>query len=149
MQLAWRHATADDTPLLASWNHQLIRDEGHRNSMNVAQLEERMRSWLQEGYRAVIFTATDPVAYALYRVDPDQVYLRHLFVHREHRRRGIGRTALEILRREIWPTDRRLTVDVLCANTPTLAFWRAVGYRDYCLTLEIMPRKNIPDAPAA
>jgi hypothetical protein len=32
-----------------------------------------------------------------------------------------------------------LTVDVLVTNHSALAFWRAVGYQDYALTLEIMP----------
>jgi hypothetical protein len=33
-----------------------------------------------------------------------------------------------------------LTVEVLVANTPAVAFWRAVGYRDHSLVLEIVPR---------
>jgi predicted acetyltransferase len=32
-----------------------------------------------------------------------------------------------------------LTVDVLLKNTAAIAFWRAVGYKDYCLALEILP----------
>jgi hypothetical protein len=58
---------------------------------------------------------------------------------RDRRRAGIGRRAFEILGREVWPRSVRLTVDVLCANQSGIAFWRSVGYRDYCLTLEIMP----------
>jgi predicted acetyltransferase len=46
---------------------------------------------------------------------------------------------VEILRSEVWPADRRLTVGVLVRNTPAVTFWRAVGYQDYSLTLEIVP----------
>ena len=55
------------------------------------------------------------------------------------RRQGVGRSAVEILRKEVWPPGIRLTVEVLCENMAGVAFWRSVGYRDYCLILEIIP----------
>jgi GNAT superfamily N-acetyltransferase len=135
-----RLATDADCPVLAELNHQLIRDEGHRNRMTVPELEQRMRGFLAGEYRAVIFEAAGTiVAYALYREQLDEIYLRQLFVVRDRRREGIGRRAMEILRSEIWPRDKRLTVEVLAANRNAVAFWRAVGYSDYSLVLEIMP----------
>ncbi len=143
MHLTWREASEPDIPLLAAWNHQLIRDEGHRNPMTVTQLAERMRGWLHEDYRAVIFTAASPTpsacAYVLYKQEPQLIHVRHLFVARDRRRKGIGRAAFSLLREQVWPRDLRLTVDVLCQNQGGVEFWRSVGYRDYCLTLEIMP----------
>lgn len=137
-----RFATSNDTARLAEWNHQLIRDEGHRNPMNVAQLEERMRGWLKGEYRAVIFEEkSEWVAYALYREETKEIYLRQLFVERGRRRQGIGRRAVEILRNTIWPKDKRLTVAVLTKNVEGVAFWRAAGYADYCLEMEIMPKQ--------
>jgi len=63
-----RFASESDLDLLAEWNHQLIRDEGHRNPMTVRELRERMRGWLEGEYKAVIFAIEgEPVAYALYR----------------------------------------------------------------------------------
>ena len=129
--------------MLAQLNHQLIRDEGHRNQMSVLALTDRMREWLAEGggYRAVLFADRDEIiAYALFREDPDQIYLRQLFVVSHRRRQGVGRTAVELLRTKLWAPDKRLTVDVLVDNTRAIAFWRRVGYKDYCLTLEIQPR---------
>jgi len=138
-----RFATLKDTARLAEWNHQLIQDEGHRNPMNVAQLEKRMRGWLKKEYRAVIFEEEGEwVAYALYREEAKEIYLRQLFVARERRREGIGKRAAAILRKTIWPKDRRLTLEVLTANATGLAFWRAEGYTDYSLMLEIMPKGN-------
>jgi GNAT superfamily N-acetyltransferase len=139
MKLSWRNASDEDLALLAEWNHQLIRDEGHRNAMNVAELAERMERWLRGEYRAIVFSEADPVAYALFKQDDALIYLRQLFVRQDRRRAGIGRSAVEILRREIWPSNVRLTVDVLCQNRGGVAFWRSVGYRDYSLTLEIAP----------
>jgi GNAT superfamily N-acetyltransferase len=138
-------ATAEDCPLLAELNHQLIQDEGHRNRMRVAELERRMRDWLAGDYRAVLFEeGSQIVAYALFLEFEDEIYLRQLFVVRHRRREGIGRRALDLLRAEVWPKDKRLTVEVLVGNERGVAFWRSMGYADYALTLEIMPdvRRN-------
>jgi GNAT superfamily N-acetyltransferase len=136
-------ADETDLDLLADWNHQLIRDEDHRNPMTIPELRERMRRWLDGMYETVVFEIDgEPVAYALYCQNPDDVYLRHFFVRRDRRRQGIGRAAFGLLRDRIWPRDRRLLVEALTANAPALAFWRAMGYRDYCLTLEIMPEQS-------
>ena len=138
-----RFATVDDAPTLAALNSQLVEDEGHRNTMSVAQLEQRMRRWLgEEGYTAAIFEedGSEIVAYALFRISADGLYLRQFFVVRERRRQGIGRACMDKLSTEIWPRDRRITVDVLTSNEAAIAFWREVGFADYCLTLEIQPR---------
>ena len=137
--MQYRIATLDDCRLLAEMNRQLLEDERHRNRfMTVPQLEERMRGFLSGEYRAVIFEEDGGVvAYTLYREQPDEIYLRQLFVPRDRRRRGHGRRAIEILRSEIWPKTKRLTVDVLLHNTEAIAFWRAVGYKDYLLGLQI------------
>ena len=138
--MQFRVATDSDLDLLAEWNHQLIADEGHRNPMTVPALRRRMMGWLAGEYRAIIFEVEQkPVAYALYREDDRGIYLRQFFVARDCRRQGLGREAMSILRAQIWPSFKRLTVEVLCANTPALGFWRSVGYSDYCITLEIMP----------
>lgn len=139
MKLAWHWASDSDFGLLAEWNHQLIRDEGHRNPMTLAQLAERMKTWLRGEYRGVVFFHDEPVGYAMYREEADLVYLRQFFIRRDQRRVGIGREAFMLLRDEVWPKGVRFTVDVLCQNRNGLAFWRSVGFRDYCVTLEIMP----------
>jgi predicted acetyltransferase len=140
MQLTFRRATSSDCAGLAELNHQLIRDEGHRNPMTVPELEQRMKSWLASEYTAVVFEDGGAVvAYALYCEQPEEIYLRQLFVVRNRRRQGIGRRAVEVLRSQIWPKDKRLTVGVLVQNTAAIDFWRSVGYQDYSLTLEIMP----------
>ena len=143
--MKFRRATLKDCALLAELNHQLIRDEGHRNRMTVPELEQRMKGWLASEYAAVLFEDSgEVVAYALYRERPEEIYLRQLFVARNRRRKGIGREAVKILRAKVWPKKKRLTVDVLVRNEAAVTFWRAVGYKDYCLTLEIRPDTNRP-----
>jgi GNAT superfamily N-acetyltransferase len=83
----------------------------------------------------------ETVAYALYWGNPHEIYLRHLYVIRNRRREGIGRQVMHILRDQIWPSDVRLTVEVLLRNTVALAFWRAMGYQDFSMKLEILPKQ--------
>ena len=143
MQPTVRRAILNDCAVLAELNHQLIRDEGHRNPMTIPQLEQRMKNWLASNYTAMIFEDDGAVvAYALYCEQPEEIYLRQLFVVRNRRRQGIGRQAVEMLRLQIWPKDKRLTVGVLVQNTAAVAFWHAVGYEDYSLTLELMPQNS-------
>jgi GNAT superfamily N-acetyltransferase len=138
--MTFRAATLDDCLQLAELNHQLIRDEGHRNPMTVPELEQRMRNWLSDEYRAIVYEESgEIVAYALFREQKQEIYLRQLFVVRHLRSQGIGRRAVEILRSQVWPKGKRLTVEVLVANTRAVSFWRTVGYTDYALSLEILP----------
>jgi len=142
--LTCRRATPDDCALLAKLNHQLIRDEGHRNPMTVSELEERMAAWLASEYVGILFeNDREVVAYALFRELPGEIYLRQLFVVRGRRRQAIGREAMEMLRTRIWPPNQRLTVEVLTGNAAAIAFWRAMGYRDYSLKLEILPARSL------
>ena len=136
MTLDCRPATAADALLLADLNRQLIEDEGHRNPMNLAELTTRMQTWLAGPYRAVIFAQEgEPVAYALYRPEGDGIYLRQFFVARPFRRRGIGRQAMQRLINQIWPPQARISVEVLLNNPTGLAFWQAVGFQPYAITL--------------
>lgn len=137
-----RAATAEDCAVLGELNWELIRDEGHRNPMTVAELETRMRGWLRSGeYRATLFeTDGEVVAYALFRETADEIHLRQFFVARHRRREGLGRRAMADMLTDVWPRTKRLTVAVLTANARGVAFWRAMGYVDYDLTLEILPR---------
>jgi GNAT superfamily N-acetyltransferase len=134
----FRFATTNDVQALAVLNHALIRDEGHRNLMSVAELTNRMAGWLAGEYRAVLFDESgQPIGYALFRRDSEHVYLRQFFVAPEHRRQGIGRAALNWLRANAWNVSDRVRVDVLIGNTTGIAFWRSVSFEDYCVTLEL------------
>ena len=136
--LEYRFAAEEDVALLAKMNQQLIRDEGHRNDMNLEQLQERLTGWLQGEYTAVIFVeGPETVGYALYRNDPEWVYLRQLFVKAGMRRKGIGREAISWLKDNAWKNDKIIRVEVLVGNPEGMSFWKAVGFEDYCITMEM------------
>jgi GNAT superfamily N-acetyltransferase len=147
--LICRPGTDADAPLLAQLNQQLIQDEVHRNRMTIPELERRMRNWLATEYRAALFIeASTVVAYALYRPEKDAVYVRQFFVCREHRRRGIGRKAMQMLLGGELAAFDRVYLDVLTKNGGAHCFWEAVGFHDYALTMEIVRDRANPRCSA-
>lgn len=134
----YRIASPSDAPLLARMNLQLIRDERHRNPMEFEQLEQRMTGWLTTGeYQAVLFgEGAEDMGYVLYRQESEWVYIRQLWVREKHRRKGIGRSVIEWMVAHHWQGTPRLRMEALTHNTGGLAFWRAIGFKDYSLTLE-------------
>ncbi len=141
--MTWREATDVDCALLGAMNHQLIADENHRNAMDVAALTARMRAYLADSFKAVLFEDRgEVVAYALFHpFEESDLYLRQFFVARGKRRDGIGREAVRLLFDEIFPPDKRIIVTALSQNEPALAFWSAVGFDQYCVSFERLPRK--------
>ena len=135
-----RYASEEDVQLLAELNHQLIEDERASNAMSVVELSTRMRTWLRGEYRAVIFEqASQPVAYALLRPSDEGLYLRQFFVSRAHRRQGVGRRAIELLRKQVLSPGQPLSLEVLVHNEDGIAFWRALGSRQHALSFSIGP----------
>jgi GNAT superfamily N-acetyltransferase len=144
--LTFRVATAADLPQLASWNRQLIEDEGHDNKMRLDQLAVRMSNWLTTEYQALIFedpAAPAPVAYALFRDTPEWIHLRQFFVARDRRRRGIGARAVALLRDLVFPPDKPVIVEAMVWNHPALSFWRAEGFADRYVGLESRPPASV------
>jgi GNAT superfamily N-acetyltransferase len=139
--MKWRTATLDDAQRLGQMNLRLIQDEKHRNPMGVTQLVQRMRDFLSGNYKAVIFEDdTEVLGYALYHPQEDFLYLRQFFIERHRRREGNGRAAMRLLMDQVFPAEQRLVVTVLTTNPDALSFWRAVGFADYCTSLEMLPR---------
>jgi ribosomal protein S18 acetylase RimI-like enzyme len=133
----YRQATATDATLLGEMNHRLICDEGHRNPMTLGELAGRMAEWLAAEYEAVLFEDDAGVAgYALFRREPEHIYLRQFYVEPQRRRQGIGRAAIAHFLKHHWQDRARIRVDVLIGNEAAIAFWKSVGFADYFLTLE-------------
>jgi len=127
--MTFRHATSADYALLADLNHQLIRDEGHRNRMTVPELDQRMRGWLSSEYAAAIFEdGKEVVAYALYREQAEE----SICGSSSSCATGGGKASAVRLRdsayQSLGPAEAAHG-DVLVQNAAAIAFWRAVGYR--------------------
>ena len=136
----------DEVERLAAWNMQLIRDERHDNTheRRGARGRDCANGWPSD-YRAcgVRDRRARPFGYALFRELPDCMHLRHFFVEREVRRRGLGRRAFERLRRRGFPRDKRVLVEVLTWNAAGLAFWKSVGFSERYLGLSAAGRDRV------
>jgi GNAT superfamily N-acetyltransferase len=138
IELEYRFATQKDVLLLGEMNQQLIRDEKHRNKMTLTELEQRMSGWLEGEYSAVIFSSGgNDIGYALYRKKPDWIYLRQLFVKAEMRRKGVASRVILWLKKNPWKQAKIIRVKVLVGNPEGISFWKAVGFKDYCITMEM------------
>ena len=130
-------AKLTDCPQLAEMNYRLIRDEGHRNPMNKIQLTRRMKSWLRGEYSACLFKEQGKViGYCLFRNDEGVTYIRQFFIEREFRKLGHGRKAFKLLINGFWKKHPVLRSDVLVGNEIGIEFWKSMGFKDYCLTME-------------
>ncbi len=140
-------AGVKDASALAEMNRQMIEDEGYRGPLSLPKLKTRMKEWLRSGgYEAVFFLDEDDskVGYALFQRQEDafffakrQVFLRHLFVERGRRRRGIGKQAFKALGEEFWTGASRVDLHVLIKNRIGIDFWHSLGFKDYQLGLEL------------
>ena len=136
--LNFRIATQKEASILAEMNQQLIRDEGHRNKMTLSELKLRMSNWLEGKYTAVVFSENNSdIGYALYRQDEEWIYLRQIFVKKAMRRKGVAIKAISWLKENCWQDFDKIRTEVLVGNVDGISFWKAVGFKDYCITMEL------------
>ena len=61
------------------------------------------------------------------------------------RRKGFGRRFIEWLKNNPWSDCKRIRTDVLVGNVTGFDFWKAVGFKEYCITLEMENQQKIVD----
>ena len=142
MAVTYRLANTRDVKQLVPLNAQLIREEGRRDALTEPELKKRMENWLRKDHQAVVFeSGLDIIGYALYRFDTEAVFLKHLFVSSEHQREGIAQNALDWMKSHVWKDKSRIRIEVLTANKKAIAFWKTVGFEDYCLSMEFEKKR--------
>jgi len=134
-------AKVTELDLLVQLNRQLDEDEPHPNPLPLPALAQRMARWLDSGeYQVLLFRSGDElIGYAAWRTEEVGTYLRHFFICRDRRRQGWGRAAIQQLCRDVFPKDRPINIDTVVGNKSGIAFWRAVGFRDFSLGMELKP----------
>lgn len=133
-------ATESDIPQLAVLNRQLMEDEVHPHMLDLDSLRARMARWIAGEYHVLVFHNDARLCgYAAWCAEERGTYLRHFFICRDQRRLGLGRAVIDKLRRDHFPKDQPLQLEAAIWNTDAIAFWRAVGFKDFGLTLELKP----------
>ncbi len=124
-----RKCTPDDVGTLAVLNKQLIEDEKSDNPMTAAELEERMRGFLETDYDAYFFVENREVmGYALVNKARKPMYLRQFMIERKYRKQHNGTKAFHMLLNYL--KVKELEVEVLPWNEAGLAFWESCGFRE-------------------
>jgi GNAT superfamily N-acetyltransferase len=72
----------------------------------------------------------------------EHLYIRQFYVEKRFRRIGLGKYAFGWLRKNVWKKEPRLRLDVLVKNGRGIGFWKAVGFKDYCLAMELEKRSK-------
>jgi GNAT superfamily N-acetyltransferase len=137
-------ATEADIPQLAALNLQLMEDEQHLYMLPLDELRARMTRWVAGEYRVLVFRNGGRVCgYAAWCSEDRGTYLRHFFICRDQRRQGLGRIIIDRLRRDHFPQDQPLQLEATIWNTDAIAFWRAIGFKDFGLSLEMKPEETV------
>jgi predicted acetyltransferase len=117
-------------------NKMLIEDEMHDNKMNMDQLKDRMKGFIDTCYNAYLFLRDEIiVGYALVDMKRDPLYIRHFFIDREHRRSGYGRAALSTLLQLL--DTKKVDIEVMYWNKAGMSFWKSVGFKERSIYMRL------------
>lgn len=131
--------TIEDVLILARMNKCLIEDERSSNPMDLMQLTERMKGFIEGDYDAYFFMDEDvTVGYALVDRTADPLYLRQFYIDREQRRKHYGKSAFQALL-EYLGTDC-IDLDVLPWNEAGVAFWKSLGFSEHYVAMRLKKR---------
>ena len=136
----------DELETVAHMNRQLQRDEGS-HVMAQDDAVRRLSKWLENEYIGYVYRVSGQiVGYVLYRpTDPDTeghtggVYVRQFYIAPEFRSQGLGKAAFTLLTEDVLPPDTRISLEALVSNPSGQAFWRALGFQEYCIRYERKP----------
>ena len=132
-------AQSAEADLLAALNVQLDEDEPYPHRLPLSALTQRMARWIESGeYHVLLFRRGERIAgYAVWRLEDRGAYLRHFFICRDQRRQGLGRAAMQLLRRDQFPNDRPIQIETAISNKAGIAFWHTLGFEDFGLSMEL------------
>lgn len=139
--LVFSPATGADIDLLAAMNAGLARDEMSSIAGEPREFfVKRMTGFLAGEYDGIVFRdGATAVGYALYRRHEGYLHVRQYFIAEDYRRQGLGRACFERLRREVFPADMPVGLEVLLTNPNGEAFWRAVGFEPLYTAMRMPP----------
>lgn len=121
-------AVIENCDELVEMNNQLVIDEQFDVILPQDKMIERMKDFIQGSVYDCYLMIHDSVhcGYCLVDTTKTPLYLRHLFVKKEHRRKGYGKTAIQMLL-QMYKTDS-LDIEVMAWNSNALKFYESIGF---------------------
>lgn len=139
-----QQAALDDAEKLAVYNQYLIQDEKSGNKASLSELRERMKGFLENGYKGYWIleevTGTE-LGYILAECSSETAFIRHFFIGEKYRRKGLAREAFLKFLDEEQITGARL--QILKWNRPALDFFAQMGFEKTPLPEEKEDGKHI------
>ena len=122
---------------LALLNAELIQDEGHDNTMTLAQLEQRMTTWLEMGeyHCHAVLHRNLPVSYCIWREESSHIYVRQIFTLRHYRNKGLATKLITYLQQN-YAMIKPLRLEVLAKNKAAAKFYQKLGFELYSHTFQ-------------
>jgi RimJ/RimL family protein N-acetyltransferase len=131
-----------DIPTLMEMNLDLHKEEKHDYIPPPGEIERRLREALDNGVKIFFFIKDgEIVGYSAVKVLVYQhypPYIWHFFIKKEHRRKGFGTLAIELLMKRL-KTDS-LDLDVFIWNEMGRSFWKSLGFRERAIIMRKGPR---------
>jgi GNAT superfamily N-acetyltransferase len=123
-----RPAGTRDIPELARLNKALADEESYDVARSLDELTERMQRFLVGPYEAYFIVDSGADAgYVLVNSRVEPLYIRQFYVKPQHRKKGVGRRAVEAIIRQ-YKTDK-IDVEVMAWNHLGMKFWQGVGFK--------------------
>lgn len=146
MSIQLRIATSADSEYLLEMSYQLLEDEGLEEDISMIERQAVLQEWIEDGWSILLILKDHQIAgYMIYRKQREEfpsheqtVFVREFFVRREYRRRGVGRSAFELIVNEYIPRDVTITLNVPAANHTALRFWQEKGFEVFSTTLRLV-----------
>ncbi|MFP4113478.1 MAG: NUDIX domain-containing protein [Spirochaetota bacterium] len=136
--LTYRRADERDAPELAAFHSALLHEQGISSELGQAELENRVRGFLGNGYQAVLFQWKEQtVGYALYRLSPKYAFIRHFYLDRDVSKKLHVSEAFSLLRNEEMRDYASIRIDVPESDKEGLALWESIGFQPRSVRLEL------------
>ena len=135
-------AVIEDCVELVQMNNQLVIDEQYDVILPEDKMIERMKDFIQGSVYDCYLMIHDSVhcGYCLVDKTKNPLYLRHLFVKKEHRRKGCGKTAIQMLL-QMYKTDS-LDIEVMAWNANALKFYESIGFKPRFIGMRISKERQ-------
>jgi ribosomal protein S18 acetylase RimI-like enzyme len=140
-------AVIENCDELVEMNNQLVIDEQFDVILPQDKMIERMQDFIQGSVYDCYLMVHDNVVcgYCLVDTTKTPLYLRHLFVKKEHRRKGLGKKTIQMLL-QMYKTDS-LDIEVMAWNANALKFYESIGFKPRFIGMRISKERQNTSYP--
>lgn len=131
----------EEIVVTADMTRKLFENEPSNKHPSKEEFEDRIRNNMNNGCVVYHFMEEDKIlGYAMINMERTPYYLIDFFTDREYRRTGVGKTAFQMLLKEL--DTETLDLDVFCWNTRGREFWKSLGFEEMAIIMRRQGEKK-------